>query len=197
MLVSPSRLREWTPNLKRAKVDRSGLTLPPKGLWIMIPDMGDFLAQVTSTFRERGVKHCPPAARVVPILNARQRLIRLVLRRPEPIDPIPLEGQSCDPRVPLQRSKLENWENAFLGGPRWNHLSGLLGAFNSRPQQGFSIEGAKKMPQKAHLNGSNRELQFGSQKMSFSRFPTFDLCRGTLGSQGQSYSSLFLECPCF
>ena len=45
---------------------------------------------------------------------------------------------ACDPRVPLQRSKLENRENdnfgvkkRLFGGPSWNHLNGLFGAFNS------------------------------------------------------------------
>ena len=46
----------------------------------------------------------------------------------------------CDPRVPLQRSKLENRENDIFGvkkclfwGRPWNHLNGVLGAFNSLP----------------------------------------------------------------
>ena len=48
--------------------------------------------------------------------------------------------QICDPRVPLQRSKLENHENDIFGvkkcpscGPSWTHLNGLFGAFNSLP----------------------------------------------------------------
>ena len=52
----------------------------------------------------------------------------------------PDHGYPCDPRVPLQRSKLENRENyifgvkkCLFGGPSWNHLNGLFGAFNSSP----------------------------------------------------------------
>ena len=49
--------------------------------------------------------------------------------------------QTCDPRVPLQRSKLENQENdifgvkkcLFWGVPLWKHLNGLFWAFNSLP----------------------------------------------------------------
>ena len=43
------------------------------------------------------------------------------------------------------------------------------------------------MPQKPHLNGSKErppKRHFLTPKMSFSRFSNFDLCRGTLGSQG-------------
>ena len=50
--------------------------------------------------------------------------------------------QDCDPRVPLQRSKLGNQgndilgsKNAFFGGPSWNYLNGLFGAFNCLPKQ--------------------------------------------------------------
>ena len=46
-----------------------------------------------------------------------------------------------DPRVPLQRSKLENQENdlfgvkkCLFGGSSWNHLNGYFGSFNSLPQ---------------------------------------------------------------
>ena len=50
----------------------------------------------------------------------------------------------CDPRVPLQRSKLEDQEmtilgstNAILGGPSWNHLNGLFGASKSSLREGI------------------------------------------------------------
>ena len=65
--------------------------------------------------------------------------------------------QYCDPRAPLQRSKLENRENDIFGvrrclfwGPSWNRFNGLFGAFTSLPSQGFSIEGGNKVPLKAH-----------------------------------------------
>ena len=63
--------------------------------------------------------------------------------------------QSCDPRVPLQRSKLENRENDIFGVKK-----SLFGG------------------------GSLLEL-FKCPKMSVPRFSNFDLCRGTLGSQCQ------------
>ena len=76
-------------------------------------------------------------------------------------------------------------KDAFFGGPPWNHLNWLFGAFYFLPQYKILFQGEKNAP-KAHLNGSKKDLQkrnFSTPKLSFSRFSNFDLCRGTLGSQ--------------
>ena len=88
--------------------------------------------------------------------------------------------KNCDPRVPLQRSKLENRENDIFGGKKW--LEPFKWAFGGKiyfaPVTRIWHWGGNDMPQKAHLNGSKRDPQkgiFDPKNVTFPIFPFWPL----------------------
>ena len=104
------------------------------------------------------------------------------------------ELRSQGPPTEVKSGKSGKWhfwgQKMPFGGSPLEPFKWGFGAFNSLPQYQILAKGgnlnAPKTPFK-WFQGGPPKRHFLTPKMSFSRFSTFDLCRGTLGSQAQNY----------